>query len=156
MKKDELVAAAVGAGPGNGAALAWRFVEADYATAFLSRRRSTVGIESELTDTGGFECDIGDPMSVESAFARIRSQLGEVDVLLYDAGSGVFADMLSATNGRSLSGHVSGGVLVLETPSLIFKTRHPAAVAGVGIFTGSSAMVGARAADAMLATMTCG
>ena len=32
------------------------------------------------------------PTSVESAFASIVSELGEVNVLLYNAGSGVFGD----------------------------------------------------------------
>jgi NAD(P)-dependent dehydrogenase (short-subunit alcohol dehydrogenase family) len=98
MKKGKPIAAVVGAGPGNGAALARRFVEAGYATAILARHRSTlVPIENELADTRGFECDVGDHGSVESAFALIRSQLGEVDVLLYNAGSEVFGDIETIT-----------------------------------------------------------
>jgi NAD(P)-dependent dehydrogenase (short-subunit alcohol dehydrogenase family) len=98
MKNEKPVAAVVGAGPGNGAALARRFVEAGYATAILARHRSTLTpIEGELADTHGFECDVGDPASVEGAFARIRSELGEVAVLLYNAGSGVFADVETIT-----------------------------------------------------------
>jgi NAD(P)-dependent dehydrogenase (short-subunit alcohol dehydrogenase family) len=45
----------------------------------------------------GFECDVGDPVSVESTFARIRSEFGEVNVLLYNAGSGVFGDVETIT-----------------------------------------------------------
>jgi len=79
MEKEKPVAVVVGAGPGDGAALARRFVEAGYATAILSRHRSTLApIEDELADTRGFECDVSDPTSVESTFARIRSELGEV------------------------------------------------------------------------------
>jgi hypothetical protein len=64
-----------------------RFVEAGYATAILSRHRSSLApIESELADTRGFACDVGDPVSVESAFARSRSELGEVNVLLLQCG----------------------------------------------------------------------
>ena len=93
MENKKPVAVVVGAGPGNGAALARRFVEGGYATAILSRHRSTLApIESELADTRGFECDVSDPASVESAFASIVSELGEVNVLLYNAGSGVFGD----------------------------------------------------------------
>jgi NAD(P)-dependent dehydrogenase (short-subunit alcohol dehydrogenase family) len=98
MDKGKPVAVVVGAGPGNGAALARRFVEAGYATAILSRHPSTLApIESELADTRGFACDVGDPVSVESAFARIRGELGEVNVLLYNAGSGVFGDVETIT-----------------------------------------------------------
>ena len=32
--------------------------------------------------------DVGDLTSVENSFARIKSELGEVDALLYNAGSG--------------------------------------------------------------------
>ena len=98
MENEKPVAVVAGAGPGNGAALARRFAEAGYATAILSRHRSTLKpIEGELPDTRGFECDVGNPMSVESTFERIRSELGEVNVLLYNAGSGIFGDVETIT-----------------------------------------------------------
>ncbi len=98
MENKKPVAVVAGAGPGNGAALARRFVEGGCATAILSRHRSTLApIESELGDSHGFECDVGDPTSVENTFARIRSELGEVEVLLYNAGSGVFGDVETIT-----------------------------------------------------------
>jgi NAD(P)-dependent dehydrogenase (short-subunit alcohol dehydrogenase family) len=98
MESQKPVAVVAGAGPGNGAALARRFVGAGYATAILSRHRSTLApIENELATARGFECDVGDPVSVESTFARIRSELGEVDALLYNAGSGVFGDVETIT-----------------------------------------------------------
>jgi NAD(P)-dependent dehydrogenase (short-subunit alcohol dehydrogenase family) len=98
MENKKPVAVVVGAGPGNGAALARRFVEAGYAVAILSRHRSTLTpIENELAETRGFECDVSDLASVESAFARIVSELGEVNVLLYNAGSGVFGDIETIT-----------------------------------------------------------
>ena len=98
MENKKPVAVVVGAGPGNGAALARRFVEAGYAVAILSRHRSTLTpIENELAETRGFECDVSDLASVESAFAKIVSELGEVNVLLYNAGSGVFGDIETIT-----------------------------------------------------------
>jgi NAD(P)-dependent dehydrogenase (short-subunit alcohol dehydrogenase family) len=69
-----------------------------YATAILSRHRSTLTpIKAELADTRGFECDVSDPASVESTFARIGSELGEVNMLLYNAGSRVFGDVETIT-----------------------------------------------------------
>jgi hypothetical protein len=41
--------------------------------------------------------------TVESTFARIRSELGEVNALLYNAGSGVFGDVETITLNQSLS-----------------------------------------------------
>jgi len=98
MENKKPVAVVVCAGPGNGAALARRFDKAGYATAILLRHRSTLApIESELADTRGFECDVSDPTSVENAFTSIWSELGEVNALLYNAGSGVFGDIETIT-----------------------------------------------------------
>ena len=98
MSNAKPVAVVAGAGPGNGAALARRFVEAGYAAAVLSRRRSTLApIEAEFADAHGFQCDVGDPASVEKTFADIRSEMGDVDALLYNAGSGVFGDIETIT-----------------------------------------------------------
>jgi len=87
------VAVVAGAGPGNGAALAHRFAEAGYAVALLARHRAA----TDLSDARSYECDVSIPVSVERAFFQIRAELGEVDVLLYNAGSGVFADIVSIT-----------------------------------------------------------
>ena len=53
--------------------------------------------ESEIAGTRGYPCDVGDAASVERAFTAIRSELGEVGTLLYNAGSGVFADVEAIT-----------------------------------------------------------
>jgi NAD(P)-dependent dehydrogenase (short-subunit alcohol dehydrogenase family) len=90
------VAVVAGAGPGNGAALARRFASAGYAVALLARRRENLdAILAELETARGYACDVGDAASVDAAFAGIRRDLGPVDALLYNAGSGVFADVES-------------------------------------------------------------
>jgi len=92
------VAVVAGAGPGNGQALARRFAEAGYAVALLARDLARVtALASEIRDARGYACDVGDAGSVSAAFANIRGDLGEVDVLLYNAGSGVFADVETIT-----------------------------------------------------------
>jgi NAD(P)-dependent dehydrogenase (short-subunit alcohol dehydrogenase family) len=92
------VAVIAGVGPGNGAALGRRFAAAGFAVALLSRSRASYeALERELAGARGYECDVGDAGSVENAFARIRADLGEVDALLYNAGSGVFADVEAIT-----------------------------------------------------------
>jgi NAD(P)-dependent dehydrogenase (short-subunit alcohol dehydrogenase family) len=87
------VAVVAGAGPGNGAGLAHRFADAGYAVALLARHRAA----TDLSDARSYECDVSIPVSVERAFVQIRAEMGEVDVLLYNAGSGVFADVVSIT-----------------------------------------------------------
>jgi len=81
------VAVVAGAGPGNGAALARRFSAAGYAVALLARSRDSVeSILAALDGARGYACDVGDAASVQAAFSGIRRDLGDVDVLLYNAG----------------------------------------------------------------------
>jgi NAD(P)-dependent dehydrogenase (short-subunit alcohol dehydrogenase family) len=92
------VAVIAGAGPGNGAALARRFTESGYAVAMLARGRETLAaLERDIAGARGYSCDVASPDSVAQAFAAIRSDLGEVHVLVYNAGSGLFGDVESIT-----------------------------------------------------------
>lgn len=85
------VCAVVGVGPGNGAAFARRFAAEGYAVALLARRPDfTQTIVSSLPGSRAYACDVGDAASVERAFSAIRADLGDVDVLVYNAGSGVW------------------------------------------------------------------
>jgi NAD(P)-dependent dehydrogenase (short-subunit alcohol dehydrogenase family) len=92
------VAVVAGAGPGNGAALGKRFAEAGYAVAMLARSRDGLDLlERQIEGARGFECDVGSPESVARTFSRVKAELGTVDALLYNAGSGVFGDIESIT-----------------------------------------------------------
>lgn len=93
-KANRPVCAVVGVGPGNGAALARRFATEGFAVALLARKTELIQeIASTLPGARAFACDVGDAASVERAFASIRNDLGEVDVLLYNAGSGVWGNV---------------------------------------------------------------
>jgi NAD(P)-dependent dehydrogenase (short-subunit alcohol dehydrogenase family) len=92
------VAVVAGVGPGIGAALVRRFAKAGYAVAMLARNRETLGaLERDIDGARGYPCDVGSADSVKHAFAAIRSDLGKVEALLYNAGSGVFGDVESIT-----------------------------------------------------------
>jgi NAD(P)-dependent dehydrogenase (short-subunit alcohol dehydrogenase family) len=94
MTRRKKVAVVAGVGPGNGAALARRFAQAGYALALLARSRNMLDtLEPEIDGAQGYECDVTVPDSVKQTFAAIRSDLGDADVLLYNAGSGVFAEV---------------------------------------------------------------
>jgi NAD(P)-dependent dehydrogenase (short-subunit alcohol dehydrogenase family) len=85
------VCAVVGVGPGNGAALARRFAAEGFAVALLARRTQLIEeIAATLPGSRAYACDVGDASSVEQAFAAIRTDLGDVEVLLYNAGSGTW------------------------------------------------------------------
>ncbi len=83
------ICAVVGVGPGNGAAFARRFASAGYAVALLARGSTfTRELAANLEDARAYECDVTDAAAIERAFQSIREDLGEVEVLIYNAGSG--------------------------------------------------------------------
>ncbi|WP_313573665.1 SDR family NAD(P)-dependent oxidoreductase [Brevundimonas sp.] len=91
MSEKRKVCAVIGVGPGNGAALARRFAADGYAVALMARStKNTLALAEELVDARSFACDVGDAASVASAFAAVRAEMGEVDVVVFNAGSGVF------------------------------------------------------------------
>ncbi|HEX7664221.1 MAG TPA: SDR family NAD(P)-dependent oxidoreductase [Polyangiaceae bacterium] len=81
----------VGIGPKNGAAFARRFHEAGYAIALVSRKTDfSATLAKELGDAKAYACDASDPESIGETFAAIRSEMGDPDVLVYNAGSGAW------------------------------------------------------------------
>jgi NAD(P)-dependent dehydrogenase (short-subunit alcohol dehydrogenase family) len=85
------ICAVVGVGPGNGAALARRFHAADYTVALLARSTEfSSALAQELQGARAYACDVADEASVTAAFGAIANEMGPVEVLLYNAGSGVW------------------------------------------------------------------
>ncbi len=88
------VCAVVGVGPGNGAAFARRFSAEGYAVALLARGTALTGeLVSTLPNARGYACDVSDGAAIAGAFESIRGDLGEVDVLIYNAGSGMWGSV---------------------------------------------------------------
>ncbi|MFY9314400.1 MAG: SDR family NAD(P)-dependent oxidoreductase [Burkholderiales bacterium] len=88
------VCAVVGVGPGNGAAFARRFTSEGYRVALVARRTEvTSKLAAELDGARGYACDVTDAASVGRTFAAIRTEFGEVDVLVYNPGAGVWANV---------------------------------------------------------------
>ena len=83
------VCAIIGIGPKNGAAFARVFDGAGYRVALLSRSTGfSDELAGELQDARVYACDASAPDSVIAAFDKLRQNLGPVDVLIYNAGSG--------------------------------------------------------------------
>jgi NADP-dependent 3-hydroxy acid dehydrogenase YdfG len=83
------IAVVVGVGAGLGAALARRFASA-YTVALVARGKEKLEeFAAEIKAAGGrvlaIPADVSKAGEIEAAFARIREQAGEVDVLLYNA-----------------------------------------------------------------------
>lgn len=130
------VCAVVGVGPGNGAALARRFAEDGYAVALLARSAATSSdLARELPDARAFECDVGDAGSVARAFASIRGELGEVDVVVFNAGSGVFGaldDVTAADFESAWRVNALGLFLVAKEVVPAMKAAHSGAIVVIG------------------------
>jgi NAD(P)-dependent dehydrogenase (short-subunit alcohol dehydrogenase family) len=139
MAEGKKVAVVAGVGPGIGAALVRRFAKAGYAVAMLARNRETLGgLERDIDGARGYPCDVGSADSVKHAFAAIRSDLGKVEALLYNAGSGVFGDVESITPEQfeaSWRANAYGALLCAREVIPAMK----AAAHGSIIFTGATA-----------------
>ena len=84
------VAAVLGVGPGLGASIARRFAGEDFAVALMARREESVAAVREEIEGGKalpVSTDATDPDSVAAAFGRVRDELGDPEVLVYNAGA---------------------------------------------------------------------
>jgi NAD(P)-dependent dehydrogenase (short-subunit alcohol dehydrogenase family) len=142
--KQSRVAVVTGVGPGLGAALARRFAK-EYAVAINARNADYLrSLAREIRDAGGVACevpgDVGDRAQVEAAFRSIRDRLGPPEVLLYNAGSGAWGNVLEITPEQFESSwrvNAFGAFLCAAecAPEMVSRGR------GVMLFTGATAGV---------------
>ena len=84
-----------GVGPGNGLACAKRFADAGYRTAILARDAGRLAGYAEAHENmHAFACDLARPDAIAATFGTIQSELGVPDVVIYNAGSGLFGPAL--------------------------------------------------------------
>jgi len=133
---EKKVCVVVGVGPGNGAALARRFAGDGYTVALLARSSAfSLKLASELPDARAYVCDVGDADSVARAFASIREEIGEVDVVAYNAGSGLFGtldDVTAADFEASWRVNALGLFLVTKEVVPAMKARSEGAIVVIG------------------------
>ncbi|WP_343317862.1 SDR family NAD(P)-dependent oxidoreductase [Arthrobacter sp. TMP15] len=89
--------AVVGAGPGVSAGVARKFGANGFTIILLARNPESLALRvSELQDAGiqahGIVADVSDEQSLKSAFARIHSEHGTLDALVYNAGANTIAN----------------------------------------------------------------
>ena len=85
------VAVVTGAASGMGRATAWLLADEGAKVAALDiDREGVVETVAAIADAGGtalaVACDLADPEAVEQAVARVRAELGPVDILINNAG----------------------------------------------------------------------
>jgi len=98
MADSKKVAAVVGVGAGLGNALAQRFAR-EYSVALVARGAEKLdGFAREIEKSGGralpVSADVSKAADIEAAFAKIRAELGDVDVLLYNAAMRPFGRLM--------------------------------------------------------------
>ncbi|MCZ6627682.1 MAG: SDR family NAD(P)-dependent oxidoreductase [SAR324 cluster bacterium] len=123
----------------NGASFARRFASEGYAVALLSRKTDySSKLASDLESAKAYACDVTDPSAVEAAFAAVRAEMGEIDVLVYNAGSGEWGNIeeLSAHDfEQSWRINTMGAFLVSKQVIPSMKMRK----SGTIIFVGATA-----------------
>ena len=88
------VCAVIGVGPGNGTAIARKFSSEGYKIALLSRNEDYLNrLTHEWEDTRAYAYDALDMTAPEKVFGKIKQELGPVDVLVYNAGAGMFGSV---------------------------------------------------------------
>lgn len=119
------VCAVLGIGPGNGQAFARRFGNDGYAVALLSRSTDlSEKLAAELPEAKAYACDVSEPASIAKAFASVRDELGDVDVLLYNVGAGIFGTLDDITAEQfELAWQVNCRGLFLATKEVVGPMR---------------------------------
>jgi len=141
---EEKVAVVTGVGPGLGASLVRRFA-ASYAVAIIARKADYLkGLAGEIRRSGAtvldLSCDVSDRTQVTDAFRKIRAELGDPEVLLYNAGSGTFGTISEITPDQYEADwrvNALGAFLAARevAPNMIARGR------GTMLFTGATAGV---------------
>ncbi|MDQ2659686.1 MAG: SDR family NAD(P)-dependent oxidoreductase [Verrucomicrobiota bacterium] len=137
------VALITGVGPGLGAALARRFSREGYTVGLIARGSEFMGnLANELAAAGALAltADVGQPNELSAAIARVRAELGPIDVFIHNAsaaagnGVGGTTDEQFEQSWRVTT--LGGFVGARETAADMI-----AAGAGVMLFTGATSSV---------------
>lgn len=92
------VCVVAGVGPGNGASFSRRFASEGYTVVMLARNDAYLEeLKSEIDGSLAMACDVRDPAAIVGVFDRIHREVGSVDVLIYNAGSGDWNNVESTT-----------------------------------------------------------
>ena len=153
---DKKVAAVLGVGPGLGRAISRRFAREDYAVGLMARREEGLQeVREEIESNGGMaltvSTDATDSSSVAQAFGQVRSELGDPEIFVYNAGAFQMGGILELSPERfdeclriNCSGGFYGAQQVL--PAMVEKGY------GTILFTGATASLRGSANFSALST----
>ena len=150
------VAAVLGVGPGLGAAVARRFAREGFTMGLMARgEEGLAATREEIESSGGtalaVTADATDTASVASAFDRVREELGEPEVFVYNAGAFQMGGILELSPEQfddCFRANCSGAFYAAQQvlPAMVEKGH------GTIILTGATAALRGSAGFAALAT----
>jgi NAD(P)-dependent dehydrogenase (short-subunit alcohol dehydrogenase family) len=147
------VCAVVGVGPGIGAAVARRFARSGHAVALIARR--TDFTQALATEIGGgaraYSCDVADAAAVAGTFASVAKDLGGVEVVYYNAGSGVWGS-IDDVDAEAMSATWRINTLGLFATAQAVAPAMKAAGRGAIVVTGATASLRGGAGTAAFAS----
>lgn len=155
------VTVVTGASSGMGRALAVRLAARGETVALLARRTQLLEeVAARINASAGralpVTCDVTDPQAVERSFARIRSELGEVDRLIICAGGGTpsFVDRLSSTEvAACMQLNFIGAVHCIEAVLPAMRARGSGHLVAIGSLAGYRGLPTAAAYSASKAAL---
>jgi NAD(P)-dependent dehydrogenase (short-subunit alcohol dehydrogenase family) len=130
----------VGAGPGIGASVARALAAEGLAVGIASRDLSKLRALADQIGARTFAVDAGDPAQVEQLFTDADAQLGEPDVVVYNASTrarGPLAEIAPETVLEALRVSAYGGFLATQQAAKRMVPRGRGAI----LFTGATASV---------------
>ncbi len=149
------VAVVLGVGPGLGSAVARRFAREGYAVGLMARSEESVsGIRREIEDGGTavpVPADATDPASVEAAFEKVRAELGDPEIFVYNAGAFQMGSILEVSPEQfdfCFKANCAGAFYAAQQvlPAMVEAGR------GTVVLTGATASMRGSARFAALAT----
>ncbi len=117
----------LGVGPGNGMAFAKRFAEAGYALALCARDGARMTADAmSFPDARGYSCDVGHDAAVAETFAAVAEDLGPVETVIYNAGSGAWGSVEDVTPEdltRNMDINAAGLMRAAQAVLPVFRTE---------------------------------
>lgn len=96
--QSEPVCVVVGAGPGNGEALVRKYAHNGYQVAMLARDGVRLAeLAGRIPGTMAVACDVTDADSIAAAVKAVERAHGQIDVVVYNVGKGVWGDVLGVS-----------------------------------------------------------
>jgi NAD(P)-dependent dehydrogenase (short-subunit alcohol dehydrogenase family) len=130
----------VGAGPGISASLARRLVALGVKVALAARDTAKLAALAKETGAAAIATDATEPAAVAALFEAAESQIGELDIVVYNASArvqGPLAELDPAAVERALSVGAFGAFLVAQQAARRMVPRGRGAI----LFTGATAGV---------------